>query len=333
MQLSPAETEVVARLALAALAAGQGVAASAGHLPQVAPTGPTIADWMPTYRRLVGDGGYSQQTLRNRATTMGQILTLWGDRPLRGLKPQDVSAGLRKIAERSTHTAHRIHGELREFFMCAVENGEAETNPVLPVRPPKHRTERCRLSLEAWQAMLDRAKTHPQRWLRAMLLLAMLTGQRRADLAAMRFDHVVDGHLRVEQQKKAGKARGFRVAIPLSLRLECVGMSVGDVIELCKTIGKPGDHLLRQANGRPIEMSSLSARFHELIVEVLGKGAYPDRRWPSLHEVRSLSARTYKAEGMADRQGLLGHASEEMTAVYEDARDLHDDSTWHVVGG
>jgi integrase len=53
----------------------------------------------------------------------------------------------------------------------------------------------------------------PQDGLRllSLLLLALVTGQRRADLAKMRFsDIVVDEagaqYLRVEQQKEAGKA-------------------------------------------------------------------------------------------------------------------------------
>lgn len=152
----------------------------------------------------------------------------------------------------------------------------------------------------------------------------MHTGQRRADLAKMRFDDVVDGHLRVEQQKKAGKPVGARLAIPLTLRLRATGMTLGEVIEFCRTIGKPGDTLLRQANGRPIEMSSLSARFHELIEAVCAEDAYKKYEWPSLHEVRSLSARTYIDEGMPPStvQTLLGHKHIDMTQVYLDDRGL-----------
>lgn len=40
---------------------------------------------------------------------------------------------------------------------------------------------------------------------------------------------------------------------------------------------------------------------------------------PSFHEIRSLAARTYKAEGR-DPQDLLGHKDAETTAVYLDGR-------------
>lgn len=320
------------RLALAALAGGQ-LPALPGALPQVEqqPSGKTVGEWLLTYEQILLGRHYRDQTLRNHRSTVKHVARLWGSQPIRDLKPHQVAAGIRALAEDSTHTACRVLACLEDIYTEAVENGEAEHNPAKVVRRPSHSTIRKRLSLEAWRAMYERSKTHPQRWLRALLLLGIVTGQRRADLAKMRFDDVVDGCLRVEQQKLAGKVRGARVAIPLTLRLEVVGMSVGDVIELCKTIAKPGDTLLRKTGGGQIEQSSLSARFHELIVDTLGPTAYAKHEWPSLHELRSLSVREYQAQGLKDRQGLLGHKDAAVTAIYEDLRDLDDDESWHVV--
>lgn len=186
-----------------------------------------------------------------------------------------------------------------------------------------------RLELSVWMQMRELSRTSPQRWVQCMLLLALVIGQRRADLAKVRFDDVVtDGDgaqfLRIEQQKEAGKGYGARVEIPLTLRLDCIGMTVGEVIEHCRQSGKPGDTLLRQANGRPIESSSLSARFCEHIKVVLGAADPGTYRRPSLHEVRSLSARTYVEQGMDPRvvQTLLGHSDLEMTELYLNDRGL-----------
>jgi integrase len=57
---------------------------------------------------------------------------------------------------------------------------------------------------------------------------------------------------------------------------------------------------------------------------VLGDGAHRQYEWPSLHEVRSLSARLYHAQGI-DVQTLLGHKHAEMTEVYKDDRGLSRD--------
>lgn len=292
-------------------------------------TASTVADWLKIYQTIIKDRSYDAQTVKNRTTSIRYIEGALGSRPLRAIKPHEIASLLKTC---TPHKAVRILGELRDIYTEAINNGEAESSPAAHVKPPRAPGLRKRLTLETWQAMLTLAKTGPQKWVPAMLLLALATGQRRADLAKMRFDDVVDGCLRVEQQKKARKLIGARVAIPLSLRLEATGMTLGDVIELCRDIGAPGDNLLRKQNGGPIEMSSLSARFCEGIVAVVGVDAYPQYERPSLHEVRSLSARTYISEGMtsAQVQVLLGHKHAEMTSLYLNDRGLTD-ANWKTV--
>jgi integrase len=79
--------------------------------------------------------------------------------------------------------------------------------------------------------------------------------------------------------------------------------------------------MLRRKGGGGIELSSLSARFNEYIKLAVGASTYDQYEWPSLHEIRSLSARLYRAQGI-DVQTLLGHKHAEMTAIYEDDRGL-----------
>lgn len=79
--------------------------------------------------------------------------------------------------------------------------------------------------------------------------------------------------------------------------------------------------LLRKAGGGRLEESSLSIRFAECIRSVCGETAYQAAEWPSLHEVRSLSARLYSEQGI-DVQTLLGHKHAEMTDLYRDDRGL-----------
>lgn len=291
--------------------------------------GASLATWLTTFRTIVKGRGYSAQTLKNRSTTLRWIEAQIGGLTLRAIKPFQIAALLKLC---SPHKAGRVLIELRDVFTEAIANGEAETNPAAHVKPPPAPGLRKRLTLAQWNDMLLLASAGNQRWMPALLLLGLHTGQRRADLAKMRFDDVVDGHLRIEQQKKARKKIGARVAIPLTLRLDATGMTLGDVIELCRDIGAPGDTLLRQANGKPIEMSSLSARFRDHIVTVCGPDAYGEFEWPSLHEMRSLSARTYIAEGMTPPQvqTLLGHKHSEMTALYLDDRGLSE-ADWKTV--
>lgn len=329
-------------MAAAAAAVAQQVAAPAHQVDELQPPAavdapgqpaePTLAEWLDVHERQLGERGYKAQTLKNRRACIGHVRRLWGDRPIKAVKPHEIASVLRKFDPKHSSSAVRVLSELRDAYAEAVMNGWAETNPAIHVKLPAHKVMRARLKWEVWQAMRQLAQTGPQRWVESMLLLALVTGQRRADLAKMRFtDIVVDDEgqqcLRIEQQKQAGKGYGARVEIPLTLYMECIGMTVGDVIEHCRTTAKPGATLIRKAGGGAIEESSLSARFHECILAVLGPTAHGPYEWPSLHEVRSLSARMYVAQGLTREtvQTLLGHKHAEMTDLYTDDRGLSRD--------
>jgi site-specific recombinase XerD len=289
-----------------------------------APPARTLGDWLDVHDGILLTRGYKAQTIKNRRSNLAHVRRLWGVVPVSELKPHAVASALRTFPKEKSSTSVRVLSELRDAYVEAIANGWAETNPARDIKPPKHKVMRERLELEVWMQMRTLAQSSPQRWVESMLLLGLAIGQRRADLAKVRFDDVVDGHLRIEQQKEAGKGYGARVEIPLTLRMDCIGMTVGDVIEHCRQSAKPEPTLLRKANGQPIEMSSLSARFCEHIKAVLGDKDPGMHRRPSLHETRSLSARTYVAQGLEPKvvQTLLGHSEIEMTELYLNDRGL-----------
>lgn len=281
----------------------------------------TLQQWLTVYEEILARRPYKAQTLKNHRSNLVHVGKLWGHMPVRSIRPMHVTAALRGAFPAGRESmARRVMDQLRDVMQEAVLNEAADTNPVIASRKPRVKVQRKRMSLEVAQRMLAVAETHRQPWVRPMLLLALATGQRRADLAKARFDDVVDGHLQVEQQKQAGKGYGARVAIPLDLRLDAIGMTVAEVIEVCRTHAPAGPTLLRKHNGKPIELSSLSARFHE-VIKTACPGDYADGEWPSLHEARSLSERLYRRQGI-NTQTLLGHASQEMTDKYNDDRGL-----------
>jgi len=63
------------------------------------------------------------------------------------------------------------------------------------------------------------------------MLLAITTGQRLDDIAHMRFRDVYDGYLHVQQRKT-----GSMVRLSLQLRLDALGITVGDVVSRCRDI-------------------------------------------------------------------------------------------------
>lgn len=297
--------------------------------PVAAPAAPTrtLSAWLDVHERQIMGKGYKVQTIRNRRANLNHVRRLWGANQIDTLRAHEIISKLRaEFLPVRTSTAQRVLAELRDAYNEAIANDWADSNPAAHVKLPTHRVKRKRLSFEVWEQMRELARAGRQPWLESLLLLALVTGQRRGDLVKMQFTDVVDDHLQVEQQKQAGKGYGARIAIPLTLRLDAIGMTLGDVIEDCRTAGAPGHTLVRKSGGEPLEESSLSIRFAECIRAVCGADAYSADEWPSLHEVRSLSARMYHAQGI-DVQTLLGHKTAEMTAIYKDDRGLSA-GTW-----
>ncbi|MCL2297714.1 MAG: tyrosine-type recombinase/integrase [Proteobacteria bacterium] len=160
----------------------------------------------------------------------------------------------------------------------------------------------------------------PYPYLHRAMLLAVTTGQRRGDIIKMRFaEDVFDGHLWVIQEKT-----GARVAIPLALRCEAIGWSVGDAIDLCRD-GSATPYLLHtahKAHGLPVNASLLSVRFCRLRETVCGPWS-SEGTPPTFHEQRSLAERLYDAQGI-DTRKLLGHRRRSMTDTYNSDRRLRE---------
>lgn len=119
---------------------------------------------------------------------------------------------------------------------------------------------------------------------------------------------------------------GERIAIPLSLRLGALDLSVGEVVDACRSYAPLVDTdealLLRKTTGAAPVGASMSWRFEQARECALGAHDDANSSPASLHECRSLSARLYDAQGVDDIQTLLGHTDAAMTELYKDDRGL-----------
>lgn len=296
-------------------------------LGRVSPKWRTLNEWMDLYEGIIAQRGYSGQTIKNRMICVRHIRRALGSETMRSIKPHELTTVVRSFLPDRAPTAQRVLDEMRDVFGEAIANGWLDNNPALHVRRPPAKVKRQRLTSEVWSEMREVAAAGSVKWVEPMLLLALVTGQRRGDLHHMRFEDIWDGHLHVEQQKKAGKAHGARVALPLTLRLDAIGMTLGDVVEFCRGYARPGANLLRKRNGAAFDRPEmLSYRFEAVINQV---GTWDSGARPSLHECRSLSERLYRKQGV-HTQTLLGHKSQAMTDRYNDDRGLSAGDWKHV---
>lgn len=275
----------------------------------------TLGEWAETYRKIIDGKPVEEKTKINRRSTLLHILNGLGrDRIISTVKPHEISGLVMGIHKAHPQLAKRVLIEAKDFFNEAVSYAWLLRSPAASIKAPRVRVMRERLKLEQWQKIYAWSVANQPPWVSRMLVLALVTGQRRSDLEKMRFDDVWDHHLHVVQAKT-----GTRLALPLELRMEAIGVSVGEAIEACRKYAVGEVFLLRKHNGLPLGMASLSARFEEAREAALP--AFTSGHPPSLHECRSLSERLYRIQGI-NTMVLLGHKHQEMTDLYNDDRGL-----------
>ncbi|WGS53518.1 tyrosine-type recombinase/integrase [Paraburkholderia sp. D15] len=243
--------------------------------------------------------------------------------------PKQIADALKLATEeRGTSSAAKLRGVLLDVFREAIQHGHVEVgkNPVDAVFKPEVTITRSRLTLDEYRLIYAQAAKNPAtRWIANAMELALVSGQRREDIGKMRFDDVKDGFLMVEQSKgKEGQRAKLR--IPVSLRLDALGVSLEEVIRRCRdnVISKHMVHLVLKTSaaspGDTPHLQYISGMFAKM--RDAAKISVEAGRTPAtFHELRSLAARLYGEQyGAEFAQALLGHKSAEMTALYRDSR-------------
>lgn len=287
----------------------------------------TFADWIPTYLEKLSARGVETETAQIARRRLDRAMDALGKIGIAKVTTRHIADYIGTLAS-TPRTQQAVRSLLLDVFREALASGWCSANPVAPTRSERVATQRGRLSLEAFRAIHAWSAANQPAWATRAMELAIVTAQRRGDVAAMTFAAVRDGYLRVEQQKSGGSTK---VAIPLSLRLDALGWTVGDVIGRCRDAvlsrnlvhhstaagrAKAGDKIRDMTIGQAFAEARDAAG-----VTVSGKTP------PTFHEIRSLSVRLYHDQGI-NAQALAGHKSADMTSVYRDVRG----DEWITVG-
>jgi integrase len=280
-----------------------------------------FSEWLAEYEIIYRDRGLSVHTVRTFASRLRTIKDAFGDKYIKSIRTMEIATYLATFTKADKAPMSKaMRSLLRDAFTEAIAAGWIDHNPVDATKAARSKVKRGRLSLELWKAA-HAATDRP--WLKRAMELAVITGQRRDDIASMLFKDVHDGFLHVIQSKT-----GARLRLSTDLRLDSIGLDLSGVIKLCRdrALSKSLVHHNKTVSvakaGSPVNLKTLTLAFaqaRDIGAAALGidLGEHP----PSFHEMRSLAARLHAAEGR-DPQKLLGHRSAAMTDMYKDGRGL-----------
>ncbi|MDA8093723.1 MAG: tyrosine-type recombinase/integrase [Betaproteobacteria bacterium] len=180
-------------------------------------------------------------------------------------------------------------------------------NPVLGVTRQMKVTETREIYVT--DEMLALVYKHADDVVRDTLDLSYLTGQRPADVFKMRWDHIRDGAIWLEQGKTKAK-----------LGIEVTG-ALSDLLDRIKRRGVVGMTILADPKGQPLKPFGYFRSNFDKARDEADKDAkslgIPFERF-QLRDLRAKAASDI--ESMSEARKLLGHTTENMTRHYVRAR-------------
>lgn len=120
-----------------------------------------------------------------------EVRPAWGDRLVPDLSRRDVNRLIDAIAERGAETlANRVLANVRAWLGWCVERGIITASPAERIRPPKAEVSRERVLSDLELCTLLGALDQLDWPWRQFFTVALLTGQRREEVAGMRWDEL-----------------------------------------------------------------------------------------------------------------------------------------------
>ncbi|MGC6048809.1 site-specific integrase [Citrobacter freundii] len=284
----------------------------------------TTSTWLDRYQAIQDDrlksGDIRLNTHKQKAKPVSLLRERAGMKLISAVDVRDIAQLLDEyIAAGQPRMAQVVRSVLIDVFKEAQHYGEVPPgyNPALATKQPRRKITRQRLSLEEWKKIFDIADAS-HRYMGNAMLLALVTGQRLGDISRMKFSDIWDDHLHVVQEKT-----GSKIAIPLSLRLNAINLSLRDVVARCRdyAVSPYLVHFFRSTSqaerGAQVKSNTLTMNFSK--ARDLAGIDWGDGSPATFHEQRSLSERLYKEQGL-DTQKLLGHKTQQQTDRYHDDR-------------
>lgn len=254
--------------------------------------------------------GKQPRTQKDNLLSLRQLRKAFSEAPINAVTPQVIAQYRDKRsgkvrANREISLLSHIYNIAREW---GITNNE---NPAAGVRKNKETPRDFYADATIWNAVYEVAVPE----LRDAMDLAYLTGQRPADVLAMRASDVVDGFLQVSQGKTSKKLRIRLVVgdIPNGL-----GVLIEHLLEQNKARVSKNPYLIATQDGRKVTAAMLRIRFDDARRVAIKKATEKEDnqlaanvRKFQFRDIRPKAASEISDLGHASR--LLGHTDKRIT--------------------
>lgn len=237
--------------------------------------------------------GKAARTQRDNLIELDKLRAVFGRMLIEGIKPHHVRGYLDKRGQTAKARANREKALLSHLFNKAREWGY--TDAPNPCQGVKGFTESGRDRYVTDEEFMS-VHTHADATLQDAMDMALLTGQRPADVLKIRRTDIRNGALFIAQNKTGAK-RAIEVTGELALLISRIATRQRE---------RYSDFLIQDDNGRPLTGLALRSRFDKARKAAGVYFQFRDIRAKTATDIRDL----------AHSQQLLGHKNREMTEHY-----------------
>lgn len=274
----------------------------------------SVLAWEEKYRAIIAKRGLTKGTTASYLSFSRRMVKMLGENTaMKAVTALQVSEAIDALPR---GIAVAVRPYMKNSFETAIAHGWVETNPVRITVLGRPAVVRSRLTLDVLLRIYESAGT----WLQNAIALALVSAQRREDVARAEFKDFKDGGWWLTQASEKTD-HPHRIFIPNELKPAGFHLSLGQVVYQCRRSGVLASYLVHQtelrrgrsAPGRAIRLSTVSSVF-TANVQALGID-WGDKTPPTFHEIRSLSLRLYGDQGV-NVQLLAGHSNPNTTSIY-----------------
>ena len=268
----------------------------------------TVNNWLDEYIKILDGRNLKPKTIEIKTYLIKVIRQQIGDNPLSQITPPDISKIIKIYTDQDkAPSAKCMYHLIKDIFREAYAQGWNDRNPAEPIKCPKVVVKRSRMTLGEFKKILNEAEKTGNKIMHDAMTLALVSGQRRSDIAEMKKSNVKRNYLLVDQYKT-----GAKIALPIKLECKKIGTSLRDIIE------SADNDFLVSRNNEKIKLDDITRQFSRLRDRVFNRDYWTGTP-TTFHEIRSLAERLYR-EQRIDTMTLLGHKSQQMTDKYNDSR-------------
>jgi enterobacteria phage integrase len=284
---------------------------------------PSLVDRLTGATKTVGDlldvmpASENPNTIKSRRSMDKVIRAAIGARACHALTVKDCAEVIDPIVDAGKgRWAQSVRSRLVAMCQVGMQKGWMTTNPAEVTAQPVVVVQRQRLSLEQFHAVYAKAPQVAE-WLQDAMMLALVTGQDRSTVAKMAKTDIAGDALICARSKT-----NVRVAIPLALRMDVLGVTLRDlVMKPPRVVSRLLVHHQVPYGNAPVGSKVHPDRISHAFTEARALAGIPDKGAPTFHEIRSLCKRLYDEQGGVDTKALLGHKDEKSAKLYADTRD------------